>query len=185
MAFWHPFVFPPKVFPSAWRCFIEPHLMDAHFVLAVVRPGALHDIPSCRNVQLDLKVLEFPSHISRNVTTHDRLIVDIPYHPPGILVPSKAVRMTLWVRNVVDIGVKNTMLVVVFAVILAPMQTGVVCRKAIPRLHDIYLAVCWPGERLFRKHPEGRPDTFRAWGCDAGHQVPSISFQGLVTGKSS
>jgi hypothetical protein len=117
----HISIFPLKVLPPArWR-FIKPHLMNTHFVLAVIRSRSLHYIPSSRNIQLNLKIFKLPPHFFGNLTSHDWSVVNIPCQPPRVLVPSKPVCMALRMGNIVHVRVEDAMLVVVLPVILTPM----------------------------------------------------------------
>jgi len=53
------------------------------------------------------------------------------------------------------------MLIPILAVVMAPVQAGMVHPLTVPRLHDIDLSVRRPSARLLRQHPERGPDARR------------------------
>ena len=52
----------------------------------------------------------------------------------------------------------------VLAVVVAPMETGVVHAVAVPALEDVDFAVGGPGKWVVGEQPVGGPDAF----CDGG-----------------
>lgn len=67
-------------------------------------------------------------------------------------------------RHIRDMRVDDAVLLRVFAVEVAPVQTGVVLAVAVPGLEDVDFAVGGPVEGVLREHPVGGPDSFGAGG---------------------
>lgn len=69
------------------------------------------------------------------------------------------------------------MLVVVLSIVVTPMQARVERHVTVPRFYDVDLAFVGPLERFRGKHPEGRPDSSRAWRCRMHNEAATLSTQ--------
>ena len=117
--------------------------MHHHFIITLPRSNTLHHVPSHRNVELDLEIRQL-SHASGYVRLHDRSSIYVPEESPSRLVPAKSIHMALRAVGGVVLRVDDAVLVVIFAIVLAPVETGVIYHLRVPRLHHVNLTVRRP-----------------------------------------
>lgn len=120
--------------PAARWTVEESHIMNHHLILAIIRALPLHDITTHRDVELDLEIRNAADTL-RDGGLHDRPPINIPEQPPLPvlrLVPGKTIVVPLRPCHVVVLRVHHPVLVMVLAVVVAPVQTGMIHTIAIP-----------------------------------------------------
>lgn len=173
-----------KPLPSPNWLLTHLHITNHHVIIPILGQFSLTNIPAHGNINHDSELLH-STGAKRDVALHNRSAINVPNHataPVGdaiFLYPGEAKGMGL-ARHGRKMGFDNAMLVVVWAVEVAPMEATVVYAVAIPGLEDVDFAVSRPLKGVFWEHPVGGPDAFCDGGQDGGGQIAARAVEGLV-----
>lgn len=179
---------PLKFMPTPRRCVPHGQFTNHCLVVSIAGHISLTDISSNSNVNEDSK-LTHPPRARWLLRPHNRPPINQPDQTSPtrclILIPDKVIPHPHRRRNVRDRCLKHTMLIPVLAIEVSPMQTGMVNRIPIPRLHDIDLPILRPPKRISRQQPKRRPNPPCHRRRDSSRQTAPRSTEDMVTRKPS
>lgn len=145
---------PTESIPTTRRSIPHGEISDDKLIRAIFWHDTLTHISTHSDIDQDPKIPHRPCS-SRFAGLHDRSSINIPHHSALscvlVLVPSEIKSHTVRRVDGRDWCLYHTVLVVVFAVEMAPVHTSVIRLVSVPGFENVHLAVVGPGEWVLRE----------------------------------
>ena len=173
-----------ELMPSTHWLFAHFKLADHHIVVTIFGQYTLADVAPHGDINQYPKVLHAPDALRYARLLH-RPPIDIPYHAPSpvgdtfLFYPCKPVCVRP-MRQVVQWRSNDLVLVMIFGIVVTPMQARVIDALALPALADIHLAIVRPLERILGQQPICRPHALGTRRQDGSSEVAARPRQRLV-----